>query len=361
MKQILILSNHHAYTYNFRKEVIQSLLNEGHKVCIVAPYGEKIELLKEMGCEYLELSLDRRGINLKNDIQLMYGYHKIVRRVKPDVILSYTIKPNIYGGIVSRVHKIPFIPNVTGLGSAASSNKLISKLVLFLYRLAFKKTSHVFFQNKENRDFFLNNGFKLNYEVLPGSGVNLNEYVPAPYPIESNTYDILYVGRVMKEKGVNELLSAAKILENRAVPVQFRLAGFLDDGFDISNLSEHKNVELLGARDDVPSLIEKAHAIILPSYHEGMSNALLEAAASGRPLLASDIAGCREIIDDNKNGFLFEAKSANSIVDKVEAFISTSYAEKVRMGSASRNKVEEEFDRSIIVKAYLNKITEVTQ
>ena len=361
MKKLLLLSNHHAYTYNFRKEIIQSLLNDGYNVTVVAPYGDKIELLKDMGCDYVDLPLDRRGMNLKNDIQLMYRYYKIVRRLKPDVVLSYTIKPNIYGGIISRLTNTPFIPNVTGLGSAVNSNKVISKLILFLYKIAFQKSSHVFFQNEQNRDFFLRNGFNFNYDVLPGSGVNLNEYRITPYPIESNTYEILYVGRVMKEKGVNELFDAAKILYDKGIPVHFKLAGFLDGEIDASNLDKYTNINLLGPRDDVPTLIEKAHAVILPSYHEGMSNALLEAAASGRPLLASNIAGCKEIVDDGKNGFLFEAKSAKSIVEKVEKFIATSYPEKIKMGYASRTKVEEEFDRSIIVNSYLNKIMEVVK
>jgi len=190
MKKVVILSNHHAYTYNLRREIIQRLLEEKYKVYIVLPYGEKVELLKKMGCEFIDLPLDGRGMNPINDFMLILGYYKIISRIKPDVVLSYTIKPNIYGGLVCSFLNIPFFPNVTGLGTAVENESFIQKLLIKMYRLAYKKAICVFFQNNENKEFFIRNKINIKkYKVIPGSGVNINYFYLLSYPPGLSLYN----------------------------------------------------------------------------------------------------------------------------------------------------------------------------
>ena len=361
-KKVLILVNHEVVIYNFRKELVHKLISRGYDVKISCPPGPKLKELEAMGCEIIEQSINRRSVNPLQDVKLLFDYVKIFRKIKPDVVLTYTIKPNIYGGIVSSLLKIPYIATITGLGSSLHKESILKKIMIMLYKAGLREAKAIFVQNQNNAEFLVSNGFNQEQLFLvPGSGVNLQEFSSKPYPQPESPIRFLFIGRIMKEKGVYELLSAAKEIKTKGYDAEFHLAGFLDDGFEVSITGIPENVRFLGPIDNIQSEIESAHAIILPSYHEGMSNALLEAAASSRPLLASNISGCKEIINDLKNGFLFEPQSTNSIVDKVEEFISIPYPEKVHMGYASRTKVEKEFDRSIIVDAYLKKITEVTQ
>ncbi|MCT4785119.1 glycosyltransferase family 4 protein [Exiguobacterium aestuarii] len=361
-KNVLILVNHEVVIYNFRKELVDKLIKEGHRVTISCPTGSKLEELASMGCHIIQQPIDRRSINPVKDAKLFFDYLRTMLKVQPDVILTYTIKPNIYGGMIASLLKIPFVSTITGLGSALHKESLSKKLMISLYKVALKKASTIFVQNKSNLMFLIENGFnESQLQLVSGSGVNLKEFKMRPYPSLEAPIQILFIGRVMKEKGVYELISAAKLLQEKGHQVEFKLAGFLDDGFQMSDEHVPGNVKLVGAIKDVRESIESSHAIILPSYHEGMSNALLEAAATGRPLLASDIPGCNEIIDDELNGYVFDVKSTESIVEKTEKFLQLPHEHKVLMGQASRNKVTLEFDREKIVDTYYKRIMEVSK
>lgn len=361
-KTVLILVNHEVVIYNFRKELVQKLVSQGYDVIISCPPGLKLKKLHEMGCKIIEQPIDRRSINPIKDIKLLFDYLKVFKKNKPDIVLTYTIKPNIYGGIISSILKVPYIATITGLGSSLNKESIMKKVMIRLYRVGLKKAKTIFVQNESNMIFLISNGFNQEQLLLvPGSGVNLREFELTPYPNSNVPLRFLFIGRIMKEKGVHELLEAAKELRMKGYNAEFHLAGFLDDRFDFSTTDIPENVKFLGAVNDVKSKIETAHAVILPSYHEGMSNALLEAAASGRPLIASNIPGCNEIIDEPCNGYLFKVGSANSIVEKVEKFILLSYEEKQKMGYASREKVTKEFDRDKIITNYYNKILEVLE
>lgn len=362
IKRVLILVNHEVVIYNFRKELVEKLIREGHEVIISCPAGKKLEELSSIGCHVIEQPIDRRSINPLKDSKLLLDYLRTVIKIKPDIIMTYTIKPNVYGGIIASLLDIPYISTITGLGSALQKDSKSKKILIFLYKLALKKASAIFVQNKSNHNFLIANGFKENrLQLVSGSGVNLKEFDVSPYPPDETPLRLLFIGRVMKEKGVYELISAAKILQEKGHQVEFKLAGFLDDGFQLGDEDIPKNVEIIGSIKNVKESIASSHAVILPSYHEGMSNALLEAAATGRPLLASDIPGCHEIIDDANNGYVFDVKSTESIVEKTEKFIRLPHIRKAEMGSASRKKVTLEFDREQIVETYYKKILEVAK
>lgn len=355
MSEILILSNHDLYTYKFRKEVIQSLVDRGNQVTIALPNGPMIEKLINIGCQYIEVDLDRRGTNLWNELKLIWQYFNIFRKLKPEYVITYTIKPNIYGGILSRIFKSKNIPNVTGLGSSFSKESL-SLLLKVLYNLAFSKSTHILFQNETDLRILKNLGVNMNqYSVIPGSGINISENSYLNYPLNSDELNILYIGRVMKEKGINELFQAARIIKSEFSNVNFNIIGFYEKDFQntFEKMLKEEVFNYFGFQEDTDKYISEAHVIVQPSYSEGMSNVLLEASARGRPVLASNIPGCKEIVDNYKTGFLFEPRNVDSLVLALKNIIHLSNIEKESMGKKARQKVIDEFSRDIIVKKYL--------
>jgi glycosyltransferase involved in cell wall biosynthesis len=362
--KILILSNHHSYTYNFRKEIIQSLLDDGYEVHINLPYGEKVKLLENMGCIYSESPLDRRGVNLFTDFKLLKSYFKLFRKIRPVVVLSFTIKPNIYGGIISKILNIPFIPNVTGLGTALNNKNILQKVLLLLYKLAFNNASCIFFQNVSNKQFFENNGISFKKSrVLPGSGINTDEFSYLDYPEDDGIVRFLFIGRIMKDKGIEELIKAAKRIKDLNKNVQFDAIGFCEDEYKnkIEILNDKNIITFHGEKDNIQDYLKKCNAVIHPTYHEGMSNVLLEALSTGRPVLASNIPGCKEIFDEGISGFGFQPKNIESIIQVIDKFVKLSNEDRNIMGKAGRKKVESEFQRTIVVDAYLQEVRKNTE
>lgn len=362
-KKILFLVNHEVVIYNFRLELIQVLLNEGYEVHISSPHGEKIEFLTELGCIFHEIRIDRRGKSLFNDLILIKDYVRLLSQVKPLVTLTYTIKPNLYGGVVCRLLSIPYITNITGLGSSifGDTNYLVKKILKLLYKIIFKKSECVFFQNKNNLDFFINKEIYIKkYRLLPGSGVNIDKFSYMDYPNNKEVIHIYYFGRLMKDKGTYELIETSKILKNKNV--QIHLVGFSEDNklSKLIDLYHEKGILIYhGYKANIIEYIRHADAIIQPSYHEGMSNVLLEASSSGRPVLASDIPGCQEIIDDGITGFLFEVKNINDMVASINKFTQLSKNEREIMGQKGRIKIKENFSRTIVTDSYINEIQSI--
>jgi glycosyltransferase involved in cell wall biosynthesis len=359
MKKVVILSNHHAYTYNFRKEIIQRLIEENYKVYVVLPYGEKVGLLKEMGCEFIDLPLDRRGMNPITDLKLLMNYHKIIKQIKPDAVLSYTVKPNIYGGIVCRLLNIPFFPNVTGLGSAVENDSLIQKVLVQMYKFAYKKASCIFFQNEENQQFFKNKRILIKTSrTIPGSGVNTQYFSLIPYPSDK-TIEFVFISRIMKEKGIDQYLQAAEYIKKKYPNTKFHVLGFCEEDYE-QRLRELQDKEIIyyhGMQSEVREFHKISHCTIHPTYYpEGMSNVLLESAASGRPVITTNRSGCREIVDDQVNGYIVEQQNSQDLIEKIEMFLALNYEQKMQMGLAGRKKVENEFDRQIVVEAYIEEI-----
>ena len=359
MKKVLILVNHDIVLYNFRLEIVQRLLKEGYEVHISSPYGERIDDLIDIGCHYVEAEIARHGTNLIEEAKLFLYYRKTIKDVKPDIILSFTIKPNIYGGMAARIEGIPYIANITGLGSAVENEGLLQKISLMLYKLAFKKVSCVFFQNEENKQFFIDNNIASEkHRLIPGSGVNLEHFQVLEYPPEESV-EFVFISRIMKEKGIEQYLEAAKYIKGKYPNTKFHICGFCEEDYEnrLAEFQEEGIIIYHGMVRDIKQIIAKAHCTIHPTYYpEGMSNVLLESAACGRPLITTDRSGCREIVDHDINGYLIEVKNTQDLIKKIEVFLGLNYRDKMNMGLASREKVENEFDRKIVVNAYLEQI-----
>lgn len=357
--KVLVLSNFGMGLYKFRKEVLKELVNQGHQVLVSLPKDEYVPLLESLGCEFIESNVDRRGTNPLTDTKLFLSYIRTIRNIKPDIVLTYTIKPNIYGGIACRILKIPYLPNITGLGTSLENESFIQKVTLSLYKRALKNAKCVFFQNESNKEFFVQKEI-INGEtkVLPGSGVNLEEYPYKEYPKDNEKIRFLFVGRIMKAKGIEELLEAAQRIKEKYQSVEFHVVGFCEENYTerLNELDRLKMIHYHGQQDEIHNFMEKSHAIILPSYHEGTSNVLLEAASTGRPILASNVHGCKETFDDGISGVGFEVKNANTLINAIQQFIELSYETKKEMGLAGRKKIEKEYDRRIVINTYLDQI-----
>ncbi len=359
-RKILILANSAGGLYHFRLELIEKLLSENFSVTFCVPNNSEdlyVKKLKNIGADYIVSEMNRRSINPFTDYKLIKRYKSIIREFQPDIILTYTVKPNIYGNYVANKFSIPVIMNVTGIGTSMISHKLKS-LVKLLYKYACSKAKIVFFQNSTNLDFFLNCRLvdRTKVKLISGSGVNLEKFKPLEKTIKDGKIKFLFIGRLMKEKGIEELFEAAQNVIKKFPDTVFQFVGGMEEDKYISYSQRNKNIEFLGRSEDVRVQIREADCIVNPSYHEGMSNVLQEGAAMGKPLIASNIPGCREIVDEGKNGFLFEVKNAKDLEEKIIQFIELREEQKVSMCKYSRLKVEREFDRSIVVEAYMKDI-----
>ena len=358
MGKILILANNDIGLYKFRKELIEELLKD-NQVFISLPNGEFVKELVNLGCVFIETNISRRGTNPITDLRLMFEYKKILNRVKPDVVLSYTIKPNVYGGMMCRFTKTPYIANITGLGTAVENGGVLQSITIFLYKIALKNASCVFFQNKENAEFINSKGIiKGRQKIIPGSGVNLDHYEILDYP-EDDTINFLFISRVMKQKGIDQYLDAAEYIRKKYTNTQFHILGFCEESYEEKLKAMHDKgiIQYHGMQSDVRKFHKISHCTIHPTYYpEGMSNVLLESAACGRPIITTNRSGCREIVDDGINGYVIEQQNSQDLIEKVEKFLKLSYEEKKEMGLAGRVKVEREFDRQIVVDAYKDEI-----
>lgn len=362
MKKVLILVNHDVVVYNFRKELVERLISDGFEVVISSPYGERIDELINMGCKYIETTISRHGTNILEEAKLISYYKKTIKAIKPDVVLSYTIKPNIYGGLACKSLKVPYIANITGLGTAVENSGILQKISILLYKIAFKKITRIFFQNTENMQFFINNNImKDKHRLIPGSGVNLSHFVPLPYP-KDDTIEFVFISRIMKEKGIDQYLEAAEFIREKYPNTRFHVCGFCEEAYEerLQSLEDKKIIIYHGMVRDVRSILEKTHCTIHPTYYpEGLSNVLLESSASGRPIITTNRSGCREVVNNGVNGYFMEQQNTQELISKIEEFIKLTNESKKQMGLAGRKKVEQEFDRQIVVEAYLDEITNI--
>ncbi len=320
------------------------------------PYNKILDNPILSGCEMLPVMINRHGTNPLNEIKLLLFYYRVCRKIKPDIVLTYTIKPNVYGGLVASLLGIPYICTITGLGTVFNKNGFIACVAKLMYKVALKHAKCVVFQNQANLDYMVKNHIiSGRYVLVNGSGVNTEQFSYIQYPPDDSFINILFVGRLMKDKGIIELFRAAKILDEKGYRnVKFQVIGFCEDDFkkQLESLDLSPDIEMCGYQENVIPYIANAHAVVLPSYHEGMSNSLLEAASCGRPLIASDIPGCREIIDNYQTGIMCKPRDVDSLVSALVDFIELPYEEKRQMGIRGRKKVERTFDRRTIVDTY---------
>lgn len=362
MSKILFLVNHDVVIYNFRLELVERLLADGHRVVISSPYGERIEDLKGLGCEYHEIDIARHGMNPLKELKLISKYKKLLDSVKPDMVFSYTIKPNIYGSIACRSRKVPCVTNITGLGTAVENGGLVQKITVMLYKYAFTKVQRVFFQNTENMQFFADHKIALEkHALLPGSGVNLKRFETIDYP-KNDTVEFAFISRIMKEKGIDQYLEAANYIRDKYPNTVFHVCGFCEEAYEekLKDLTDKGVIIYHGMVRDVKGFLKNIHCTIHPTYYpEGISNVLLESSACARPIITTDRAGCREVIDDGVNGFIVKQQDSQDLIKKIEKFLSLSWEERRAMGLAGRAKVEKEFDRQIVVDKYLEEIKRI--
>ncbi|MCK1192660.1 glycosyltransferase family 4 protein [Streptococcus uberis] len=362
MKKVLFLVNHDYTVYNTRLEIVERLLKEGYQVHISSPDGVRIPELVALGCHFHEISINRHGMNPVEEIKLIRTYKNLFKTVAPDVILGFTIKPNIYGSIAAKNLKIPFVANITGLGTAVEYKSWKQPIFINLYKYAFKGIYKVYFQNTANRDFFLNhNILKDHYSLIPGSGVNLNRFSEKKYP-ENSIVKFAFISRVMQEKGIDQFIDTATFIREKYPNTEFNIYGFCEQAYEekLKKLQEQGIVIFHGMIKDIAGALESTSCLLHPSYYpEGLSNVLLEASAIGRPIITTNRPGCREVIDDGMNGYLVEQKNSQDLIEKVEKFLNLTQEEKIELGHNARAKVEKEFDRQIIVEQYMKDIVTI--
>jgi glycosyltransferase involved in cell wall biosynthesis len=352
--KILVIANDLSGLYNFRRELLASLASE-HEVTCAVPEDGSSAWLEKINCTYINTPLNQRGINPLEDGKLMLKYAGIMKDVKPDAVLTYTIKPNVYGGLVSRAFKVPYIANITGLGTAVEEKGWLQKVSITMYRTALKRASCVFFQNETNKDMMLQNKVvSTKHHMLPGSGVNLDYYQPLRYPGNKKIH-FLFIGRLIKEKGIEQYFEAAEYITKKYPHTTFHIIGHVNEETP-SSLNEMQKKGVIhyhGEQEDVRKFHLFSHCTIHPTYYpEGMSNVLLESAASARPAIATNRAGCREIVENGVNGYLVNEQDSSDLISKIEQFLQLSYEQKRDMGLAGRRKMEKEFDRSKVIAAY---------
>lgn len=349
--RIMIMANNDVGLYQFRKELIEKLL-EGNEVVISLPYGELVEPLCNLGCEFINTEIDRRGMNPIHDIKLFSTYMKLIKNVKPDMVILYTIKPNVYGGMASRIKGIPYVVNVTGLGTAFEDNGLIRKLVILMYKAACGKSKVIFFENEENRQIFIKENIAKENQThrLNGAGVNIVKYSLLEYP-SGEKIKFLFMGRLMAEKGVDELLEAMKLLVKDGIKCELDIVGACEEDYreKIEQCQKQGWLHYYGYQKDVRPFIRNCHCFVLPSWHEGMANTNLESAASGRPVITTNIYGCKEAVVDGVSGYLVEKKNVYELYDAMKRFSMLSYSERKNMGLKGRKHMENFFKKEDVV------------
>ena len=355
---------------NFRRNLIVSLIERNYSVYIIAPYEEEYKLIVEsLGCFFVPIELDNKGTNPIKDIQFMRSLYNLYSNIKFDIVLHFTVKPNIYGSFASYLASIPCVNNVTGLGTVFLHDNIKTNIAKYLYRIAFKIPKHIFFQNNDDRNLFFGERFisqTNSVEVIPGSGIDLDYFKAEKVFRKNAVFTFLMVARLLYDKGTIEYVEAAKELKKNGLNVKFQILGHIEtnEGLGVSKeeLQSWVNnslIEYLGTTNDVRPFINKADCVVLPSYREGTPRSLLEAANMKKPIIATNVPGCKEVVIEGYNGYLCEAKSGKSLADKMRKMLSLGNTELKEKGENGRKLVEAKFDQKIVSEAYLHQIRKI--
>lgn len=367
MTKVLVIANDESTIFNFRREILEAFAAQGFEVTVCYPLGTHTDIIENIGCKVVNLEVSRHGKNIIKDLKLLKDCKRLIKQFKPDVVLTYTVKPNIYGSIACQMLKVPYINNITGLGSVLQKESILSKLILFLQKVAYRKSSCVFFQNKENYLRLKNSGViteKTPTAILPGSGVNLKMQPYEQYPQNDGITRFIIVSRIRADKGYTEFFDAAEEIKSKYPNTEFHVVGWYEEDelkARVDNLNDRGIVIYHGKKlqTEVHQIIKNCDCLIHPSYHEGMANVLMEAAATGRAVIATDIPGCRETFEEGITGFGCEAQSSKSLVEAIEKFLHTDYEKRIEMGKIGRQKMEKEFNRDFVANAYTEQIKKV--
>lgn len=368
--RIALISNTAWSLFNFRKGLITRLIAEGHHVIAVAPKDEYSDSLCALGAKYCSIGIDNKGVNPALDLVLLLKLAALLRREKIDLALLYTIKPVIYGSLACRILSIPVISVITGLGTAFLREGLLKRLVKMLYWVALKGVYWVFFLNEDDKSLFIENRLvkNINSSKIPGEGVDLNYFSPVSITNNNVSANFLFAGRLLRDKGVLEYINAARAIKQKYPLARFDLLGFVgvpnQSAINMDQLSEWIQegvVNYLGATADVRAHIANADCFILPSYREGVSRALLEAMAMARPIISTDVVGCRELVEDGVNGFLCMPRDVESLIHAIERFILMDCSSRAEMGCHGRKKVSREYSEDLVISMYLDKINNLNE
>lgn len=360
-RTIAVVINTTWNIYNFRLGLIKSLQREGYRIVTIAPHDGYSEKLEALGFEYHNININNKGTNPFEDMKLVWEFYRLYKRIKPDILLHYTIKPNIYGAIAARLVGVPVISNISGLGTVFLNNNFSSRVARLLYKIVLRIPSKVFYQNEDDRSLFVESKLvdKTKTDLLPGSGIDTAKFSPICGERDSSSVSFLFIARLVKDKGLVEYIEAARKLKSKDPTVQFVVLGAYYPGNPTAITQEEMEkweqegiVKYLGTRDDVPSVIAQADCVVLPSYREGMSRVLLEAASMAKPIVTTDVPGCRDIVDDGVNGFLCAVRDAESLAIQMKKMIELGDDRRRQMGKKGREKVIKEFDESIVISSY---------
>lgn len=361
-RKIILFANDSRYVANLRRELIERIIAEDYELIVCTPQSKNDILIKELGCEKISINYDVHSMKPLHDLQLFIKYFKLLRENRPLCVITFTIKPNIYVSLACRILKIKCLSNITGLGPIFEKNKLVRMVVLFLYRISMKRRGILFFQNEPDMQYLLNNKIGIEKSVLiPGSGVNISRFVPLLYPPD-NIIEFVFISRIVKEKGIDQYLEAAKYIKNKYPNTRFHICGFCEEEYE-EILKVYETQEIIkyhGLIDDVRDILKVTHCTVHPTYYpEGMSNVLLESCACARPIITTDRSGCREVVEDGINGYMIPQQNSQALIDAVEKFIALTNEERKQMGLLGRKKVENEFDRQIVIDKYLEILYEL--
>ena len=358
---ILMTVNAAWNIWNFRRPLVEALVGDGHRVTVLAPPDDAVPELERLGCIVRPLAMSVKGLNPLADLKLQRRYARIFLEEQLNAVLSYTIKNNIFGARAAQSAGVPFLPNVTGLGTAFLSGKLLQTVTEQLYRRSFRSLPLVFFQNEDDRDLFLNRRLVSadQARLLPGSGIDLDRFSPAVMPPAEAPPVFLMIARLLRDKGVVEFVEAARQVKARHPQARFQLLGAAGsenrsaiDAATVQGWVAEGVIDYLGTTNDVRPAIADASCVVLPSYREGAPRTLIEAAAMARPVITTDVPGCRAVVDRDVSGFLCEVRSAESLATAIERFLALSPDQQQVMGEAGRAKMEREYDQAIVVQAY---------
>lgn len=350
--------------YIFRYGVIKALIGDGHEVVVVAPVDERIDFVEELGIKHIPINLSMRGVNPLKDFNLFLQLKKIYKMEKPDIVFHYTIKPNIYGTLAAKISRVKSVAILTGLGYSFVEGGIVSNIAKLLYRFSLKYSKEVWVLNSDDKEALIKQNITSSEKIfiLPGEGVDTFKFSPKE-KVENSELNFLMVARAFYDKGVREYVEAAKIIKNKGYKVNFLFLGALGgnaaNGVDKLKMDEYVKegiLEYLGHRKDVDAVINASDCVILPSYREGISKVLMEAASMEKPIIASNVTGCKEIVDNGINGYLVNVKDSDDLADKIEKFIGLSLDKRISMGKRGREKILREFDEKIIIEIYRRKL-----
>ncbi len=343
-------------------------MDKGNEVITIAPKDAYTYKLLDLGCRHIPVKMDSRGANPIKDFLLILELYGIYKKVKPDVILHYTIKPNIYGTIAASLLRIPVINNVCGLGTMFLKDNLVSRVAILLYRIAFRFPKKIFFQNEDDQNLFLTRRIvsKKVSDLLPGSGINTNEFISNPQSRNNQPFTFLLISRLIYDKGIIEYIEAIDQLKKEGVDAKFQLLGQIDEkhkrGIPASKIQdwiEKNQVEYLGTTEDVRSYIQNADCVVLPSYREGTPKTLLEAASMAKPIVTTNVPGCNNVVRHGENGFLCKVKDAEDLAEKMKSILILPETQRRKMGDNGRSYIIKNFDESIVIDRYMESIKNI--